>query len=156
MRIQDYMADASRKAAAEMFRYAKSVPSDKLDWSPLDNGRSVISQARELAMTPTWAYDTIAGGSEMNEEAFAAQKAEMDGWTTVEQCEEQFNTRFAKVEELFKGLSDERLSETKWLPYDGGRDFTVLEMMDYPRWNANYHLGQIAYIQTLYGDKEMH
>jgi hypothetical protein len=32
----------------------------------------------------------------------------------------------------------------------------MIEMMDYPRWNFNYHNGQIAYIQTLYGDKEMH
>jgi hypothetical protein len=29
-------------------------------------------------------------------------------------------------------------------------------MLEYPRWNATYHLGQIAFIQTLYGDKETH
>ena len=32
----------------------------------------------------------------------------------------------------------------------------MIEMMDYPRWNFNYHLGQIAFIQMMYGDKEMH
>jgi hypothetical protein len=29
-------------------------------------------------------------------------------------------------------------------------------MLDYPRWNFNYHLGQIAYIQTHYGDKSLY
>ena len=53
-------------------------------------------------------------------------------------------------------MPDERLSNTKWLPYNGGRDHTFLEMLDYVRWNCNYHTGQIAYIQTLYGDKEMY
>ncbi len=53
-------------------------------------------------------------------------------------------------------MPDERLSEKKWLPFDGGRDFSMPEMMDYPRWNFNYHLGQSAYIQTLLGDREMH
>ena len=53
-------------------------------------------------------------------------------------------------------MPDADLDKKRWLPYDGGRDFTMPEMMDYPRWNFNYHLGQIAYIQTLYGDKEMH
>jgi hypothetical protein len=53
-------------------------------------------------------------------------------------------------------MPDERLAETKWLPFNGGRDHTYLEMLEYPRWNATYHLGQVAYIQTLYGDREIH
>ena len=77
-------------------------------------------------------------------------------WKTVEACEAECNRRVDKLCAMFKAMPDERLKETKWLPYDGGRDFTMAEMMDYPRWNFSYHQGQIAYIQTLYGDKEMH
>ena len=58
--------------------------------------------------------------------------------------------------ELVRSIPDERLSETRWMPVDGGRDFTMEEMMDYPRWNFVYHLGQIGYIQTLLGDHEDH
>ena len=32
----------------------------------------------------------------------------------------------------------------------------MTEMMDYPRWNFTYHVGQIAYIQTLLGDEKMY
>ena len=152
------MCDVTQKAADEAFRYAKAVPADKADWKPLENGRSVLDQAREMAKCGFWAHELVAGGDlpEWNEENAAKMKVEMEQWKTVEACQAECNKQLTRLFELYKDLPDSRLSETKWLPYDGGRDFTVKEMMDYPRWNFTYHLGQIAYIQTLYGDKEMH
>lgn len=158
MRLQDHMIESTRAAVDETFRYAKAVPEDKLDWKPLDAGRSVLDLCRELAMCPTWAYDTIEGQEEpdYSEEGMAAMKREQEQWKSVADCEAECGKRLEKLFDLYRGLPDERLTQTKWLPYDGGRDFTVAEMMDYPRWNFLYHQGQIAYIQTLYGDKEMH
>jgi hypothetical protein len=158
MRLQDYMIDVTRAAAREAFKCARAVPEDKVDWKPLDAGRSVLDQCRELAKCPDWCYTIISGEPEpeWNEEFMAAQKAEMEAWKTVEDCEAECERRLDRLCALFGAMPDERLSETKWLPYDGGRDFAMPEMMDYPRWNFNYHLGQISYIQTLYGDKEMH
>ncbi len=75
---------------------------------------------------------------------------------TVDACEAEFNRRFEKVEAFIRAMPDADLAKTKWLPYNGGRDHTFLEMMDYPRWNCMYHLGQIAYIQTQYGDNEIY
>jgi hypothetical protein len=156
VRIQDYIADGAKDAAASAFKYAKAVPADKLDWAP-DGARSVLSLCRELAHTPTWCM------SAFNSDPSAWGQATMEGykqkelaWTTVEHCEAEFNRAFTEVDAFFRGLSDEDLKKTKWLPFGGGRDHTYLEMMDYPRWNCTYHLGQIAYIQTLYGDKQMY
>ena len=70
--------------------------------------------------------------------------------------EEVSKGSLATLFDAIRNCSDERLKETVWLPYDGGRDFTIQEICEYPRWNADYHLGQISYIQILYGDKEMH
>lgn len=157
MRIQDYFIETTRRAAEEFFRYAKAVPADKLEWKPLDAGRSVLDLCRELAMTPTWAVETInPSGEEHGEEAMAAMQAEMNSWTTVEACEAQFEKRAAALYDLYLNLPDERLNDKKWLPYAGGRDFSMVEMMEYPSWNLNYHTGQVAYIQILLGDKEMH
>ncbi|MEA2554323.1 MAG: hypothetical protein QOJ65_2499 [Fimbriimonadaceae bacterium] len=158
IRLQDHIVDTTRAAAKDPFRYAKALPADKLDWKPMDEGRSALDICRELAMCPTWAYQIVQGDKqpEWNEDAMAAMKKEQEGWTTVEACEAECNKRLEKLFELYKSMPDERLKETKWLPYDGGRDFTMPEMMDYPRWNFTYHLGQIAYIQTLLGDREMH
>lgn len=161
MKYQDHQIDATKAAAEEAFRYAKSVPADKLEWKPLDAGRSVLEQCQEMAMCATWAVEIInsvgkEGGADWSDEAQAEQQKMMSGWSTVEACEAECKRRMDDLFALFKSLPDDKLKETKWLPYDGGRDFTVAEMMDYPRWNFTYHLGQISYIQTLYGDKDMH
>ncbi len=158
MKLQEYMIDVTREAAKAVFRCAKAVPEDKVEWKPLDLGRSVLEQCRELAMCPIWAVDIIDGKQqpEWNEESMAAIKKEQEQWKSVADCEAECNRRLEKLFDLFRNMPDSRLEETKWLPFDGGRDFTMAEMMDYPRWNFNYHLGQISYIQILYGDKEMH
>lgn len=153
MKIQDYVATNTQQAAEEAFRYAKAVPADKLDWAPGGSARSAIDICRELAVTPTWTIDTIEGTETETQEV---QRALMESLKTVEACEAEYKKRAVKMTEMFKSMPDSRLEETKFLPYDGGRDFTVAQMMDYPRWNCNYHLGQIAMIQLMLGDKEMH
>lgn len=158
MNYQHHMIDATQKAADEFFRYALAVPSEKLDWKPLDAGRSVLDQAREVAKCADWTYELIGTDKpfEFDESKMAEQKVEMDEWSTAAECQRACNEKLARLFELYRGLPDARLVDTKWLPFDGGRDFTVAEMMEYPRWNFNYHLGQVAYVQTLYGDKDMH
>ena len=157
MTVQEYIVHSAREAAKLAFRYAEATPPDRLSWSPVDGGRSVLSMCRELALTPTWTLMAFGQGDQQwSAELAAAQRREMEQWTTVAQCAEQFERRFAEVERFFLSLTDEDLKRTRWLPHNGGRDHTYLEMMDYPRWNCTYHLGQIAYIQTLYGDRDEH
>lgn len=157
MKLQQHMIDVTRAAMKEAFRYAQAVPADKLDWKPLDTGRSVLDQCREMAMCPTWCEEIVDGRPHDHDEAtMAAAKAAMETWTTIDVCEAECERRLESLFRVFAGMPDERLVETRWLPYDGGRDFTMPEMMDYPRWNFTYHLGQISYIQTLYGDREDH
>lgn len=155
MRYQTYMIEQAKAALAEAFRYIKAVPEDKIDWKPMDTGRSTLDIARELARTPAWAYDTIEQ-QEQDEEAGPKEQEIMASLKTIDECEAECQAQLEKLAQLYESIPDSRLNETKWLPYDGGREFTILEMMDYPRWNANYHLGQVGYIQLLYGDKEMH
>jgi len=158
MRLQDQIIEETRRAADEAFKYAAAVPEDKLNWKPLDAGRTVLDQAQEMAKCPDWAYILVSGQPmpEFSEESTAAYKAEIAEWDTVEKCKAQLESRLEKLFELYKELPDERLTETKWLPFSGGRDFSMPEMMDYPRWNFTYHAGQIGYIQTLYGDNQMY
>ncbi len=158
MKLQEHVIEETRRAAAEVFRYATKVPDDRVEWKPLDHGRSVLDLARELAMTPDWAFDTlfVEGPQDWSEEGMAAQTAEMESLKTVAACEARCLEHLERFYEGVRAMPDERLAQTKWLRYEGGRDFTYAEMLDYPRWNFNYHLGQIAYIQTLYGDRDMY
>lgn len=155
MRIQEHVVQVAREAAEEFFRYARAVPADRLDWHPEGIGQSVLQMCREIAVTPSWAVMSMTG-KEMTDEDYAAERTEMDSWTTVDACVEAWKTHFTPWADLAHGLSDDDLNKTRWLPYNGGRDHTYLEMLEYPRWNATYHTGQVAYIQTLYGDKGMY
>lgn len=155
MRIQEHVISVTRTAGDEFFRYASAVPEDRLEWRPLDTGQSVLSMAREIAMTPQWAIDVMSG-TESTEEERNAGFAEMKSWGSIAECRSQFQSRLDRWASYVTDLPDSKLSDTRWLPYSGGRDHTYLEMLEYPRWNCTYHLGQVAYIQTLYGDKEMH
>lgn len=158
MKYQDFAIETTQKAADEAFRYAAAVPADKLVWKPVDAGRSVLDQAQELAKCPEWAYRIVSGANmaDYTEEQRAADRDEMAAWDTIEKCKAECQARLDKLFELYRTVSDERLKETQWLPFDGGRDFTVSEMMWYPIWNFQYHTGQIAYVQTLYGDPKMY
>ncbi|MFZ4509161.1 MAG: DinB family protein [Fimbriimonas sp.] len=155
MRIQDHIVQVSREAFHEFFRYVKAVPADRLEWKPEGTGQTILAMAREIAISPTWAVQVLSAQS-MTDGQRAEQFALMSSWTSVEVCEAQATARFVSFTELAARLKDEELLEKRWLPFNGGRDHTKLEMLEYPRWNATYHTGQVAYIQTLYGDKDMH
>jgi len=151
------MIEAIERAREEAFRYARAVPEDRLEWRPLGIGQSVLRMARELTKTPDWAYWALTDGKPDDpENAAAAQRAEMESWTTIDACEAACREKLVRLYDLYRGYTDEDLARTKWLPFNGGRDHTVAELLDYPRWNLTYHAGQIAYIRTLYGDREMH
>ena len=156
LRFQDHIAVATKAAAIEAFKYAKAIPADRLEWKPGEATRSPIELCRELAMTPIWALALLTDQPMPDEEAMAASQAEQSTWTTVEACEAKCLENLEPLLPVLKDMPDDRLENTKWLPYDGGRDFTVVEIMEYPRWNFNYHLGQFAYLQLMYGDKDMH
>lgn len=158
MRLQDYMVEVTRDTMREAFKYASNVPADKLEWKPLETGRSVLDLCREMALCPTWCLDIVGSANQpdWSEESMAAIKLEQEALLTVEDCRVECERRLAALFDHFRAMPDDRLSEQKWLPFSGGREFTMPEMMDYPRWNFTYHLGQIAYVQTLYGDREMY
>lgn len=151
MRIQDYVIHASKEAAEEFFHYADATPPDKLDWKPLDTGRSILGLAREIAVTPTWAWRALTGAA-WSEEQETQDREEMSGWLTLDHCKAAQKERLNQWAEVVAAMPDEQLSQTKWLPFNGGRDHTYLELLGYVRWNSTYHLGQVAYIQRLYGD----
>ena len=158
MRLQDLIINQTRYAMDEAFRYAIAVPEAKLTWKPLDSGRSVLEMTRELAMCADWGYDALTGKG-MEEEANSESVMEWDAWLTVEECKQAATIKLERFYALVSSYPDEKLTLTLELPYgpDGSmRTFSMAEMMNYPHWNAVYHQGQIAYIQTLYGDFRTH
>ena len=157
MKYSEYLERATQDAFVNVFKYVKAVPADKLDWKPLDEGQSVMSMARELARTPFWAVDIIkAGKFEWTEETSKVEAEIAETLTTVEACEAACAEGLRAFFEYIAAYPEEELNTEFFLPFGEGKNYPVWDLMDFPRWNFSYHQGQIAYIQTLYGDKKMY
>jgi hypothetical protein len=77
-------------------------------------------------------------------------------WTTIDDCERVMNENLQQLFAAVRELSDADLDIRVTLPFGGGMVRSLADMAHGQFWNANYHLGQICYIQLLLGDKDMH
>ncbi len=132
---------------------ARKVAADKLDWKPLDNGRSTLDQAQEVALCPTWVPGLLAsrGFDPALFGGFEEAKAKM---TTLDECEAAGRANLEKMKDAVNGFPDSEMDVVIDLPWGKGQ-YTLREVMGFPAWNMTYHMGQVSYIQTLYGDFSM-
>jgi hypothetical protein len=158
MTVQDHIVTITEHSVESLFRNARAVPADKLDWQPLDEGRSVLSMLAECATVPRFATTILTTGKapEFTEEAMAKSRALRATLKTVDDCEKLCLENTAELYEAIRTFPTERLSETIALPFREGMTVSMAQIANMHYWNNAYHIGQIAYIQTLYGDKEWH
>lgn len=81
--------------------------------------------------------------------------AERAQWDTLEKCEAETRARLAKLRKTIETFPDEDLEATLFLPFTM-KDHPYWDIMMYPYWNMVWHTGQIAYIQTMLGDRDMY
>jgi hypothetical protein len=140
---------------AELERTAKAVPEDKLNWRPLDNGRPVLDLLGSAAQGPGIVVGILNGTLKFGPELMQQLKTERDGWTREEalrQLEENTKTLIAEVE----SRTEEQLNELVTLPFNGGTTLPLGAALLRGYRFFMSRTAQINYIQTLYGDFEMH
>ncbi len=64
--------------------------------------------------------------------------------------------KMEKLAEVILAVPDSALDDVISLPFAEGMTMSRAEVMMMTYWNYVYHTGQVAYIQRLYGDVEMH
>ncbi len=158
MRFQDYAIDATEGICKDLIVNARAVPADKLDWKPMDQARSALEVLQECSQSPSWFTGILQARSfpdfnpEMMEQAMAARKE----WTTVDACERVMRQNLEQLYATIRDFPDTDLDIKITLPFGKNMVRSMAEIVMGQFWNANYHLGQICYIQTMLGDKEMH
>ena len=140
----------------ELMRYAKAVPNDKLTWRPAEHARSVLEILQECATLPAawaaWLQERPESPPSMEQYApYCAQAATL---TTLDACETALRENTARLLQVVETLSEADLSQTAVAPW--GKTYTLAEGCMLHHWKLTYHLGQVAYIQLLYGDTEYH
>ena len=152
--IQQLAVKLNREAAETLIRNVRALPEDKAAWQPLDKGRTALSQLQECAIICGLSIYTLANHTlppDFNE-TFGRELPEID---TVDKAIARLEERTEKLAATIEAFQDADLEKTVTMPWRPDPT-SLAELMFMNYWNVVYHIGQISYIQTLYGDNEMH
>lgn len=155
MKIQDFIVRQTQKALGDFLRAVESLPEDKRDWSPVPDIRSAMSMVQEVAVVPSFHLRLVEGLS-IPPELHGELQARASELVTFESGREAAMAATTELCQAILQFPSERLDDEVMLPFGPGMTFTMAEVLGLHHWNLVYHLGQVNYIQTALGDKEMH
>ena len=141
--IRDVAKQMTMSAAQMLCKDTTYVPSEKLDWSPMDYGKSVIAILSEIARSNFEIAAVIADQ--------LPKKVETEDYEELKKLVMQSAEEVCKAVDL---LNDEALEGEIQMPWGGM--FAASEAILLPTSHMTYHDGQINYIQTLLGDAKFH
>ncbi|MBV9852843.1 MAG: DinB family protein [Armatimonadetes bacterium] len=156
--LQQQAVHLTQEALAALFRTARHVPVDKYHWSPMGEARAAQNQVAECALTPM-VYLSLLDGHPMDFSDPAVRRhgeQMMSALDTVDAAEAAAQEQYARLYTRIESLSDADLTRTVRLPFGGGRDVPIADIIFFAYQNIVYHTGQINYLQLMLGDKEMH
>jgi uncharacterized damage-inducible protein DinB len=145
--LQNFLANATRKAAADLEAALRRLPDDKRDWSPRGNARTALNMVAECAILNGGTIEMIqtrAFLADFDMTAFNRAKTELaqDENALLSRLHE--NTE--KVAAVIEGVDENDLNVEVAMPWG---PMTLAQVMAYPYWNMSYHEGQINYIASL-------
>lgn len=155
--IKDLLVTMIENGRDGLLRTTQAVPDDKLNWKPLDNGRTVLDLLGDAAQTPLFVLQMIEQKEkfQLNRELFQQAAQARANWTR-EETVEHLNRNTEQMIAAIRALPDEELNQPIHLPMGGGMTMPLAGwiMMSYRSFTSRF--AQINYIQTLYGDFESH
>ncbi len=142
---------------AQLVSTAQATPDDKLNWKPLDNGRTALDLLGDAAQTAKMTRQMLEskGDFKPSREEFGKLKAESATWTR-EDAMKHLNNNTEQLLESLRETPSEVLDQPLHLPMGGGMTMPLggWVMMTYRTFVSR--MAQINYIQTLYGDFDSH
>ncbi len=154
---KDLILNLLQTGEQSLIRTFNAVPDDKLNWTPMDKGRTALDAFGEAAQTCAMVSELVRTRGEMkpSPQMFAQMKAERAAWTKDDAIA-AMNTNSAALFTALGTLSEEDLNMPVTMPMGGGMTMPLGAwiMMAYRTFISRF--AQINYIQTLYGDTESH
>lgn len=137
-------------------RTIRAMPPEKQSWKVLDAGRSAIQQLQECAHVPNWFITILeTRRSPFLEPGFRErEREEMAKSEDIELLEAKLRAGTDRLCQLIESLSDEDLAFRVEIAPEWRASLGEVCVFHYR--NLWYHVGQVNFIQTLYGDMAMH
>lgn len=148
--------ERATEAMDSFLRTLSFVPSDKLTWSPTPTAKSALQIAAHCAgYSGGFAAIIRAGRFPWSGEEFRAQvQSAIEAITTLEQAEEVLRKGIADSVAALDTVKPEQIGSTIEAPALGKTPF--LFFMTLPAYHLDGHAAQIDYLQTCWGDQEVH
>jgi len=147
MTLQESAARFTEKSGIEMLLTLARTPDDKLDWKPEPTARTVLDFLRECSVhCDEWAQL-------IDEAVWPEQfKTRVGSITTREEAVAEMNAAVARLAESIRAVPDDKLDMMLKAPWE---EAPIGFWLTYAGGHNQYHIGQMNYIQTLYGDVGM-
>lgn len=145
MTAQELLCLQIQRNTDQLFRAARAIPAEKLDWKPSPEMRSALDQLQEIATA-----DSVFKSSYVNRELdwspdlMGQWLAERSKYTDLDELEKMTRESNAKLCEYIMSVDDDYLSQPVKMPFPG--EFDVAYIFSYYPWNMAYHEGQITAI----------
>ena len=153
MRYLDALPPMIEDAYAELFKNAEAL-GDKLNYKASDTTRTPLELVQECATMPGMLAQTIRDRKMSDATSGAMEDApQPEPPATLDACRAAYEAGKGELFDAIRAFPDDQLEvpfETPWGTF-AWRDFIA-----YSYWNPYYHTGQLAYVQTIHGDTEMH
>ena len=156
--LQQQASRMTREALDALFRAARHLPSDKLDWTPMGEARTAQTLLYECAMTTPF-YIAAAQGRMKEFATLVPDEAVQETWRqrsesawTLAGAETVARETVAELCQALEAVPDVRLDDIQPHPMDPSRQVMTADLLFLFYWNLVYHTGQINYLQTLLGD----
>ena len=143
-------AGLTQMMTKELLVALQYTPDDKLDWVPMGAAKTPRAIIVECAAGYKWLAAELRG--EQNAAA-AWEGTKAEDFPTREALTELITAGEAEMLAAIDALTDEQLEEKRQVFWG---EETLRDLMWMGVIHTNYHVGQLNYIQTLWGDTEMH
>lgn len=143
MTAQELLCIQIERHTDQLFRAARSIPEDKLNWKPNPNLRTALDQLQEIATADSvfraayidraieWSPDLMANWVE--------RRSKITDLDELEKLTRESNNRLC---EFIMSVDDDYLRLPVKMPFPG--EYDVAYIFSYYPWNMAYHEGQIT------------
>ncbi len=146
------------RAKDQMSRALATTPDDRVNWSPAATARTSVQIVAHAAAAIKNLYEFMEGKAFVAPDPFAADKMFREWekqFTTREQAQAILDENCANYIAFLENLDPSKLDNMIKLPFNLGLA-PLRIVMKFPPAHTMGHIGQIDYMQTIYGDLDWH
>ena len=144
--VQEYLAQATKKAAEALLVAFDRIPEDKQNWSPM-GARSAVDQLAECAMLSGGAGDIISGKLDLkNFDMVKFEEAKTELCKNVNAMKQLLQTNVGHAIKTIEETQTSDLDKMHDMPWG---PMNRQDLIGYAYWNLSYHEGQINYIAKM-------